>query len=160
MQGITCIYQQPGESNGTYSHVLQNNTPDNQCQPPVSQCSGEIWLWLWLPQIWLGEATLLCRGASVSSSVEQQSRKAPWTNTAIIRKKTSQVATLILMLAYCHCEWQYANVQFSNCFGKSQQLVQTPQRVVSCRTLLDPILYQIWYPDKTPYKVSRMFALT
>ena len=41
MQGITSIYQQPGESNGTCSHMLQNNTPDSRYQPPVSQFSGE-----------------------------------------------------------------------------------------------------------------------
>ena len=34
------------------------------------------------------------------------------------------------------------------------------KEVVSCHTLLDPILYQIWHPDKRPFKVSSMFALT
>ena len=47
-------------------------------------------------------------------------------NTAITCKKTSQVAEL--MIAYCHYEWQYANVQFLDCVEKSQQLLQVPQR--------------------------------
>ena len=41
MQSITSIYQQPGESNGTRSHELQNNTADSRYQAPVSQFSGE-----------------------------------------------------------------------------------------------------------------------
>ena len=37
----TCVVSGTECSNGTCSHELQNNTPDNRCEPPVSQFSGE-----------------------------------------------------------------------------------------------------------------------
>ena len=37
----TCVVSGTEYSNGMCGHVLQNNTPDSRCQPPVSQFSGE-----------------------------------------------------------------------------------------------------------------------
>ena len=37
----TCVIDWTECSNGTCRHVLQNNTADSRCQPPVSQLSGE-----------------------------------------------------------------------------------------------------------------------
>ena len=37
----TCVVDGTECSNGTCRHVLQNNTADSRCQPPVSQFNGE-----------------------------------------------------------------------------------------------------------------------
>ena len=37
----TCILDGTECSNGTCSYVLQNNSTDSKCQPPMSQFSGE-----------------------------------------------------------------------------------------------------------------------